>query len=439
MFSVIMISRINTAVLVLFAAALTVTAACQKVPLLAPSGSTINLNATATALSVNGSATITAQVIQASGTSPQSGTLVIFTTTLGSIQPPQAETDINGRVTVNFVAGGASGTATITASSGGANQGTNGAIKILIGTAAVGHVTVSANPASVPAQGGSSKITAAVLDVNGNVLTSAPVSFSTTAGSLSAAVVTTDANGLANTTLTTNQQATVTASVGAQATAGTGTGTGSGSGSGTGTGVTASGQASGQIIVTVIAAPTLLITPPTSPPSAGLPAAFTFTVTPAATNGSAVRDLQVTWGDGSLAQDLGVVTGAAIVSHVYNRPATYIITATVTDASGNSSTAQTAVVVIPVPRPTIIITYSPVPAHVNTQTTFSIQITFAAGIGAVDTAIDFGDGTSADLGGATTASEPKVYTAQGTYTVKVTVTDTSGQTTLGTTSVSVGL
>jgi PKD repeat protein len=171
-----------------------------------------------------------------------------------------------------------------------------------------------------------------------------------------------------------------------------------------------------------------------------LPAQFTFTVTPAAaTSGSAVRSLTVTWGDGSLDQPLGAVSGAQIVSHVYTVARTYAVTATVTDAAGNSNMAQTAVVVIPVPRPTIIITYSPVPAHVNTQTTFSIQITFAAGIGAVDTAINFGDGTSADLGGATTASEPKVYTAQGTYTVTVTVTDTSGQTTLGTTSVSVGL
>ena len=204
--------------------------------------------------------------------------------------------------------------------------------------------------------------------------------------------------------------------------------------------VSSSGQASGQVIVTVIAAPTLLITPPATPPSAGLPAQFTFTVTPAAaTSGSAVRSLTVTWGDGSPDQPLGAVSGAQIVSHVYTRAGTYVVSATVTDASGNSNTAQTAVVVIPVPRPTIIITYSPVPAHQNTATTFSIQITFAAGIGAVDTSITFGDGQSADLGGATTASEPHVYATTGAFTVTVTVTDTSGQTTLGTTSVSVGL
>src|ERR1700733_2721471 len=142
MFSVIMIPRIRTAALVLFSAAMTV--ACQKVPLLAPSGSTITLTAGATALSLNGTAQIIAQVVEASGTAPQPGTVIIFTTTLGSIQPAQATTDGTGMVVVKFLAGNSSGTATISASSGGTNQGTGGQIKILVGTAAVGKVTVSA-------------------------------------------------------------------------------------------------------------------------------------------------------------------------------------------------------------------------------------------------------------------------------------------------------
>src|SRR5471032_3222217 len=66
--------------------------ACSKVPLLAPSGSTIILTSAATALPVNGTATIIAQVLEAAGTPPQDGTLVTFTTTLGSVQPSQAET-----------------------------------------------------------------------------------------------------------------------------------------------------------------------------------------------------------------------------------------------------------------------------------------------------------------------------------------------------------
>src|SRR5206468_4547008 len=81
------------------------TAACERVPLLAPSGSTITLTASATALPANGTTDIIAQVIEAGGTPPHSGTAVTFTTNLGSIQPAQAETDVNGRVLVKFVAG----------------------------------------------------------------------------------------------------------------------------------------------------------------------------------------------------------------------------------------------------------------------------------------------------------------------------------------------
>ena len=112
--------------------------------------------------------------------------------------------------------------------------------------------------------------------------------------------------------------------------------------------------------------------------------------------------------------------------------------ATVLDAGGNSITVSTSVTVIPVPRPTIIITPSPVPGKVNTQTTLSIQVTLPNGISVQDLQIDFGDGQSADLGGATSASVPHVYTSTGTFTVRVTVVDTSGQTTVGTTAVSIG-
>src|SRR6266550_1633040 len=100
--------------------ALALTAACQRVPLLAPSGSSITLTASTTALSANGTTPIIAQVIEAAGTPPHSGTHVTFTTTLGRIEPSEASTDINGRVTATFIAGGSNGTATISALSGGA-------------------------------------------------------------------------------------------------------------------------------------------------------------------------------------------------------------------------------------------------------------------------------------------------------------------------------
>lgn len=57
---------------------------------------------------------------------------------------------------------------------------------------------------------------ASVLDINGNRLRNAPINFSTTSGTLSATVATTDANGEARVELTTNRDATVTARAGAK-------------------------------------------------------------------------------------------------------------------------------------------------------------------------------------------------------------------------------
>src|SRR5262245_35432669 len=184
---------------------------CEKSSLVAPSGSIITLTAQATSLPANGTTDIIAQVLEAAGTPPHSGTVINFTTTLGSIEPAEARTDTGGRVIVKFRAGPSSGTANINATSGGATTaGTNGStVRIAIGTAAVGRVQVSAAPNPVPALGGTTTITANVADINGNVLPSAPVFFTATGGSLAESVVTTGADGSARTTLATSVQSTV--------------------------------------------------------------------------------------------------------------------------------------------------------------------------------------------------------------------------------------
>lgn len=408
-----------------------VAVACEKVPLLAPSGSTITLNAATTVLSANATTTIIAQVLEAAGTPPHSGTRVTFTTNLGRIEPPNVETDAAGQAVVTFVANGTNGTAVISATSGGAATGSNGALRLSVGSAAVGKIFLNANPSVVPAAGGSSAIGAIVLDVNGNPLSATPIAFTTTAGSLSSTLVLTDANGVASVVLTTSQAATITASVGAQGSSGTTT-------PGTGTTTPApSGVQQATLQIPVSAAPTIGITPPTQSPSKGLPAMFTFVVTAAAQNGNTVRDVVVNWGDGTT-ESLGSITGSAQVFHVFKNDGTFTVSATVSDVAGGTNRASTSIVVIPVPRPTIQITSSPVPGKVNTQTTISIQITVPSGIGISETVLNFGDGTSANLGGAQSAAQPHVYTVQGTYTVTVTVTDTSGQTTVGNAIVSIG-
>jgi Big-like domain-containing protein/PKD domain-containing protein len=414
--------------------------ACQKVPLLAPSGSTLTLSAGATALPPNGSTTIVAQVIEPAGTPPHSGTNISFSTTLGTVQPSNAETDINGQARVTFVAGAINGTATVTAISGGVSVGTNGGLKIAVGAAAVGRVAVNASPSLVSAQGGQSVITANVLDINGNPLPSVAVSFSTTAGALSSTLVNTDQNGVATTALQTSNQATVTATVGATAApAPTPPATGGGTGTGGGGGTTTTGTASGSVVVGILGTPALAITPPTSPPSVGLPATFTFAVTAATTNASSVRDVTVSWGDGTQS-NLGAITGSNAVSHVYNTANNFNVVATVTDSAGTSVQVSTTVTVIATPTPTVIITPS-VPATSGGATTtvsFQLQVTPPSGVGIVNAVLNFGDGQSAQLGGLNgTTTVQHGYTQKGPATVSLTVTDTLGRTTQGTATINV--
>ena len=402
--------------------------------------------------------------------------------------------------------------------------------RVAVGTAAVGSVRVSANPTLLPSTGGLSTVTGSVIDINGNPLVSAPVSFSTTTGSLEQVAVSTDANGVATAVLRTTTSATVTVAVGAQAGSSNG-GTPPAPGAPAAPAAPATtGTASGSVTVNITGTPALVITAPAAGLTAGLPAAFTFAVTAATTNGNPIRDVtvewgdgqsqnlgatagtvtvshvyrstgsfvvvgkvtdtagnQVTtstsvtvtppaltltitppstlpsanlpatftfaatapagdsvrnvsvdWGDGSAAQDLGAISGTVAVSHVFKTAGTFVINGTVTDVFGNSSKVSTSITVIPVPKPTIIITPSPVPGKVNTQTTLTIQVTLPSGISVQDLNINFGDGQQANLGGATSAAVPHVYTTTGTFTVTVTVLDTAGETTIGTAAISIG-
>jgi hypothetical protein len=408
-------------------AALALSVACQKVPLLAPTGSTITLTATTNALSANGTTPVIAQVIEASGTPPHSGTHVTFVTTLGRLDPSEAETDANGQVSSMFVAGGSNGTATITALSGGASTGATGSLKILVGTAAVANVAVTANPNPVPALGGSTTVAARVLDVNGNPLVATPVSFTTTAGTLSVNVVSTDGSGTAASVLTTSTQATVTASVGAQGGSSTTTPPAPG---GTTT-PASSGQASASVVVNVAGAPTLTITVPTTPPSAGVPASFIFVVTAATTNASPIRNVTVNWGDGQT-QDLGAFTGSNTVIHTYRSPGSYPINATVVDSFGTTVPYSTSVVVNPTPQPVVGLTVQATTPTAGSDVLFTGSVAPAANTGAViqSVVMDYGDGNIQSLGAATGTAIPlhHVYQLGGTYTATLSATDSNGGT-----------
>jgi adhesin/invasin len=224
-------------------------AACDRVSLTAPTESTISLFATGSSVPANGSVDIVATVTESAGTPVQNGTVVTFTTTLGTISPAEARTN-NGKVTVKLSGDGRSGTASVVAFSGGI---TSDALEIPVGGAAAETILVVASPSSLPASGGTVQLTAHVRDASGNGLASVPVTFTTTAGTISQSSVTTDANGQATTTLSTTRAATVTATAGGQ---------------------------QGTVEITVSAAPTVSVTVTPTSPVAGQPAVFTITVTP---------------------------------------------------------------------------------------------------------------------------------------------------------------
>ena len=182
---------------------------CDKMPLLAPTNSTVSVTSAASVLSAGGSAEVSAFVAESGGTPVQNGTVVRFTTTLGRVDPVEATTR-NGLATTMFHAGDVSGVADVRATSGAiGGTGSTGtgtttasnAVQITIGAAAVETIVVRANPASVDATGGNSELVASVVGAGGRALAGVPVTFSATEGQLTNGRVPTDEFGESRTTL----------------------------------------------------------------------------------------------------------------------------------------------------------------------------------------------------------------------------------------------
>ena len=98
--------------------------------------------------------------------------------------------------------------------------------------------------------------------------------------------------------------------------------------------------------VTVAEAPAVQVTLAAAPaaPVAGRPVTITVTVTPPA-GAAAVRDVVLDFGDGSEEASLGAVSGSRTVAHVYATAGSYIVSATVTDATGRQSEASIGVTI----------------------------------------------------------------------------------------------
>jgi hypothetical protein len=409
MVSVIMITGFRRPLLWVTLGVLVVGAvACQRVALLAPAGSTITLTTLASALPLSGTTSLIAQVIEPAGTPPQRGTLVTFTTSLGTIEPVEAETDAGGRVLVTFKAGPQSGTATITALSGGVTTGSTGAIKIAIGAAAVATLAVTANPPTI-GPGGKSTITATTNDSSGAFVAGIPVTFTSDNGSLNPAVATTDANGNATTVLTTSRTAKVTATSGASTT----------------TGTTTTPAPTATVTVTVDPAPVVSITASPSNPTAGSTTTFTISAQPGTASSASIQNLTVSFGDGN-SRNLGATQGSGIqVQHVYQNSGSYQATASATDTNGSVGTGST---VIFVGGATANFTSAQVGSAPTAVVTFNASSSTSSGGTITTYTWNFGDPASGgnNTGAGVVASH--TYATAGSYTVTLTITDSAGRT-----------
>jgi Big-like domain-containing protein/PKD domain-containing protein len=393
--------------------------ACDKMPLLAPTGTVITIFPAATTVPLNGEIEIVATVIEngttasppatgtpsnggtttpttgtsntGAGTPVQNGTLVSFTTTIGRIEPREARTQ-NGEVRVRFLAGGQSGIAVITAYSGGASGKTP---DLKVGTAAVERVLVTANPQTLGPTGGTAEVSARVEDTTGAGLAGVPVSFVADAGQLNPATAITDQNGIARTTLTTSQKAKVTANV---------------------AGKTA------DVTVGLNPRTGISITGPATALPAGTPASFTVSVADTAN----IRDVLVNFGDGDF-QSLGALTKPQTIPHTYTAAGTYTVTATATDASGFTEPVHTAVTVLPAQPPNVLVTASPDPATVNQTVILRAQVS-----GNTSTVIsyewNFGAGANPPSFKGSSSQVPVSWSTTGSKFITVRVVQANGVT-----------
>lgn len=382
---------LRAAALALCAAA---TVACDKMPLVAPSGATMTLVSTTNVVPVNGSAEIVAIVTEgrlgggedggttAGGTPVHNGTVVTFVTTLGRLEPAEALTE-GGRARTRLIADGRSGIARITAFSGSATE----TIEINIGAAAAARVALTASPQSLPGTGGTATITARVEDDEGNGLGGVPLTFSTSQGSLSVTNAVTNDAGVATTQLSTSREAVVTASA---------------------------GGATGEVTVTVRPRTSVTITPPPQA-TVGVPASFTITPGPDAI----VTNVVVYFGDGQQAV-LGELTSSVQVTHLFQSSGVKTVTATATDSDGNQSSSSTQVAVGP-----LQVSLTVAPSTIQPGSLVTLTATPSPGALIERYVWELGDGEVRETTGNTTQ---KAYATPGARAVSVTAHPTGGGT-----------
>lgn len=272
-----------------------------KKSLVAPSDAVMSLSASTGFVPANASATLNVQLKKLDGNPAPDGTEIAISASMGELDQRKVRIS-NGQAAVTYRAGSETGTARITASSGSVSA----EITLQVGSAAPGTVTLFATPSLLQVGGGQTEIVATVTSPTGQVVTNAPVTFSTSVGTLSATEVNSDGNGEAKTTLQTTATATVRARV-------------------------ASLEAEPLTIRVRTGVQIQVSTSPTAPTAGQV---VTISVGVRAPDGQALSGrMRLLFGDGQQ-RDLGTVSGSATATYTYATQGGYNLTAEFTDADG---------------------------------------------------------------------------------------------------------
>jgi immune inhibitor A len=158
-------------------------------------------------------------------------------------------------------------------------------------------------------------------------------------------------------------------------------------------------------------------------PTVGQTVTFNLNVGAGSATVDPFRSVVINFGDGS-SQDLGGVSGAVTVAHVYDDSDTYTVTATGTTAAGDSQAATTVIFIAPrTPIPvTISIPTGTATPKANVSATYSVTVPQTTRVQSIRW--NFGDGTAVQT--TTGLATTHVYKMEGTYTLSVTVRSTDG-------------
>lgn len=182
----------------LLSVCLLVLAACDKSSPVAPSGTVVSVSVNPSKIALDGAATVRVVAVRPNGTPVTPGTLVTFTTSLGTIDTSVA-TDAQGVAVATLRGDGRRGTATVTVRTGSVEAQT---AEVTIGLDGA-QITLQASPSTVVETGARVDLLSIVFDEDGNPLANGQVVFSAEVGRLDSggSIVTSSTTGEARDTL----------------------------------------------------------------------------------------------------------------------------------------------------------------------------------------------------------------------------------------------